>query len=208
MGLELVEEGVDYVELQVVLDPSSASLKRTLERMEVLVRASLRDLEEYARTGDKGLLSLLMDRDNEIDKHYFLLNRQASLVVRRPEMAEELGLGSLLELVPVLYYGKTLERMGDTLSQLAMYLSEFDAKMDAELVGLMKRALSLAVLAFKGGDQEAARALSELYESFFSRPSREILSDARLYLAGNFISLCLDVVEAYVELLATKSPTV
>lgn len=207
-GLEVIEEGTDYVVLQVVLDPSKLSFPRVLERMEVLVRSSVKDLEEYSTSGDRELLILLRERDDEVDKYYFLLNRLASVIVRRPELAGEMGLDSLLELVPVLYYGKTLERMGDTLSQLAMYLMELRAPLDLELVKRMERALRLAILTFRRGDTTAARKLSRECSEFFSRPSGEVLSDPRLYLTGNFLSLCLDVIEAYVELAATKVPSV
>ena len=207
-GLEVIEEGTDYVVLHVVLDPSKLSFPRVLERMEVLVRSSIKDLEEYSTSGDRELLVLLRERDDEVDKYYFLLNRLASVVVRRPELASEMGLGSLLELVPVLYYGKTLERMGDTLSQLAMYLLELKVSLSSELVELMERALRLAILTFKKGDMDAARSLSRECSEFFSRPFKEVLSDPRLYLVGNFLSLCLDVIEAYVELAVTKVPTV
>ncbi len=207
-GVEVAEEGEDYVLLQVVLDPRRVGFDRVLGRMEVLLRASLSDLLEYAEKGTREALKALVERDDEVDKCHFLLNRQASLVVRRPELARDLGLESLVELIPILYYGKTLERMADTLTQLAMYLLEFAAPLDVSLVKTMRRGLKWAILAFRDEDQSAAKSLAREYSKYFSKTTREVLSDPRNYLVGNFLSLCLDVVEAYVELVATRIPSV
>lgn len=205
-GIEVVEEGKDYVILEVVLSPQNLSFPKILDRMEVLVRSSLDDLEEYAAGEGRALLSSIVERDDELDKFYFLLVRQASTCFRSPRMAGELGLDLQLEVLPILYYGKTLERMGDTLTQLAMYASEYERRVELGLVRLMREAFSCAVSSFRRGDEKAMRRLTLTHHDYFRRSPRELLGDPVLSLTGNFLSLCMDAIDARVELSALKWP--
>lgn|GEM_PF-753684 len=205
-GVEVVEEGRDYVVLEVVLSPQNLKFPRILDRMEVLVRSSLDDLGEYAAKGCGEVLYSIVERDDELDKFYFLLVRQASTCFRNPGMAGELGLDEQLEVLPILYYGKTLERMGDTLTQLAMYAAEYGRRVGEELVQLMRDAFSCAVSSFRRGDERAMRRLTLLHHNYFRRSPRELLGDPVLSLTGNFLSLCMDAIDARVELVALRWP--
>jgi len=205
-GVEVVEEGRGYVVLEVVLSPQNLKFPRILDRMEVLVRSSLNDLEEYAARGCGEALYSIVERDDELDKFYFLLVRQASTCFRSPSMASELGLEEQLEVLPILYYGKTLERMGDTLTQLAMYAAEYERRIEEELVQLMRAAFSCAVSSFRRGDEKAMRRLTLLHHDYFKKSPRELLGDPVLSLAGNFLSLCMDAIDARVELAALRWP--
>jgi|YelNatPaOPRAMG01_1025707.scaffolds.fasta_scaffold20477_2 phosphate uptake regulator len=205
-GVEVVEEGPGYAVLEVVLDHASLGFGRILDRMASLVRASLEDLAGYAGGAGPESLDRVVLRDDELDKFYFLLVRQASMCFRKPHLLRDLGLSDSAEILPSLYYGKTLERMGDTLVQLAMYAKESGRRMAADLIVRMREAFYLSVIAFKEGE-EAASKLAALHKGFFEgRSPAEIIGDPYLSLTGNFLSLCLDVLDARVELEAVKRP--
>ncbi len=206
-GIEVVEEGAGYAILEVVLDHASLSFGKILNRMSSLVGESLGDLAAYAGGASPEVLDRVVARDDELDKFYFLLVRQASMCFRRPHLLRELGLSDAAEILPSLYYGKTLERMGDTLVQLAMYAKERGRRPDAALVEKLREALTLSSAVFREGDANAASRLVALHRSFFEgRSPGEVIGDPFLSLAGNFLSLCLDVLDARVELEAIKRP--
>jgi len=206
-GIEVVEEGAGYAILEIVLDHASLSFGKILNRMSSLVGESLGDLAAYAGGASPEVLDRVVARDDELDKFYFLLVRQASMCFRRPHLLRELGLSDAAEILPSLYYGKTLERMGDTLVQLAMYAKERGRRPDAALVEKLREALTLSSAVFREGDANAASRLVALHRSFFEgRSPGEVIGDPFLSLAGNFLSLCLDVLDARVELEAIKRP--
>ena len=207
-GVEIVEEGANYMVLEVVLDAKNLGFHRILDRMEVLVRSSLNDLLEYSLRREEAFLKSVIRRDDELDKFYFLLNRQMAVCFRNPELARELGLDEQREALPMLYYGKTLERMGDTLTQLARYLLEFRESLEEDLVKCMYRAFSCAISSFRNGDASAMRELTVMHHEYFNRNPGEILGSPILSLAGNFLSLCMDAIDARVELAAVKWPLV
>ena len=205
IGLEVTAESEHSLTLEVVLDHSSLTFDTILGRMSGLVERSLGDLRAYVHKLDPKPLANVVERDDELDKFYFLLVRQASICFRKPELFRRLGLSDSLEILPLLYYGKTLERMGDTLTQLAMYLLESSRPLDAPIVETMERAFSLAAGAFRSDDAALARELALLYSNFFKgRRAASILGDVPLSLAGNFLGLCLDVLDSRVELEAVR----
>jgi len=204
IGVEIVEEGGAAFTLEVVLDPTTLDFHRILDRMELLIRASIHDLAEYSSRGDIQPLRRVLSRDDEIDKLYFLAVRQASTCFKRPELADRIGVVDRRELLPLLYYAKTLERIGDTVAQLAMYLLEFKAGLPSELVEMIDQAFTCSIRAFRKGDDTAAQRLAQMHFEYFSRDPREILSSTLDYLTGNMLSLCLDTIEARVELMAVR----
>lgn len=206
-GVEVVAESDESVTLEVVLDHASLSFERVLARMAELVQLSLSDLNEYTGSRNPELLWRVIERDDELDKFYFLLVRQSSMCLRKLRLAQELGLRGVAEVYPLLYYGKTLERMGDTLVQLAMCLGEFTEQLDARTIQLMRKAFTLAVRAFTTGDPAAAKELTLLYAgSLADHSSTGVLSSVPRALAVNFLALCVDVLDSRVELEATRRP--
>ncbi|MEM1508510.1 MAG: phosphate uptake regulator PhoU [Thermofilaceae archaeon] len=204
-GIEVVEEREKFAVLEVVLDYLELGFNRILGRMVALLQSSLENIQKYSTENNVHALQKVVERDDEIDKFYFLLARQASLCFRRPEILSKLGLSSQGEVLPLLYYGKTLERLGDTLTQLAMYALDRRAPIPENIVILLQKALEKAVLSF---DAKSATAMKELtrmhYEFYASQKPGDLLSNPILYLTGNFLSLCVDVIEARIEYDAVK----
>mgnify|MGYP000374322436 CR=1 FL=1 len=180
IGTEVIEEASGLIILEVVLDPLSLDFQRVMDRMEVLVRASLDDLSEYSVEKDPESLKRIIGRDDEIDKFYFLMVRQASTCFKRPELTVRMGIEERRELLPMLYYAKTLERIGDTMAQLAMYLAEFKDPLPVRIVDILKKAFSDAVASFRMGEAAAMQRLTQLHYDYFRRDPREILSSTCL----------------------------
>ncbi|RLE75546.1 MAG: hypothetical protein DRZ80_02640, partial [Thermoprotei archaeon] len=81
-GLEVVEESSDKLLLQVIIDESQIPIKKTLERMENIVRSMLADLKKSVIENNAKILESIVERDNELDKFYFFLGRQAVLAIK------------------------------------------------------------------------------------------------------------------------------
>lgn len=199
IGLEVVEEGADYIVLQMVTDAAAMSAERVLNRMEILVLNSLKDLDLYARSGDTSILADILERDEEIDKFYFLLSRQVSLALRNPAYLKQMGVEDRPLLLPIFNYGKTLERIGDVLVGLARAAAH--ARLESEAVETARRAVEAGIRAFHLGDENSKRNIVSLYTEYFSSPRYSLVE----HLIGNIVSLALDMLESRVELEVLQS---
>lgn len=194
IGLEVVEESSDYVLLQMVADAAVMSLDRVLGRMELLVLNSLKELEIYARERDLEILRGIVERDEEVDKFYFLLSRQVSLALKNPAYLKQIGVEDRPLLLPLFNYGKTIERVGDVTVAIARGAPLIDVPGSA--IEVARRAIEAGVKVFRTGDDEGKRFLAGLYADYFSRVKLDSLLD---HLIGNILSLSLDMVESRIE---------
>lgn len=194
IGLEVVEEGPSYVLLQMVADASVMSLDRVLGRMEVLVLNSLRELEAYTVEKDPEILRDVIERDEEVDKFYFLLSRQVSLALRNPAYLKQLGVDNRLLLLPMFNYGKTIERVGDVAVAIARVA--YYTPLTKSALEVARKAVEEGVRVFRTGDDHGKRFLAGLYADYFSRIKPDSLLD---HLTGNILSLSLDMVESRIE---------
>ncbi|PLJ77976.1 MAG: hypothetical protein B7L53_02805 [Thermofilum sp. NZ13] len=195
VGLEVFEEGSDYILLQMIADASTVEIPKVLSRMEVLILNSIKDLEEFAATGDTSYLKDIIERDEEIDKFYFLLSRQVALSIMYSWYSSKVGVQDRTLLMPLFNYGKTLERVGDVIASLARIAHLVD--ITKEHVQLIRTSFENAVRAFKTGDQEAKMEITKTYREYFDRFDPSSLLD---HLLGNILSLALDMLESRVEL--------
>ncbi len=195
VGLEVFEEGSDYILLQMVADASSIEIPKVLSRMEVLILNSIRDLEEFVATGDASYLRDIIERDEEIDKFYFLLSRQVALSIMYSWYSPKVGVRNKALLLPLFNYGKTLERVGDVIASIARIAHLVD--ISADHVQLIRSSFENAVRAFKTGEEEAKLEIMKAYRDYFSRFEPSSLLD---HLVGNILSLALDMLESRVEM--------
>ncbi|AJB41173.1 MAG: phosphate uptake regulator PhoU [Thermofilum sp.] len=195
VGLEAFEEEENYFLLQMIADTSTISIEKIISRMELLLKNNLRDLEEYARTGHMQYLKSIIERDEELDKFYFLLSRQVALSLKSSSYAEKVGIPQRPLLLPYFNYAKTLERLGDVFVSLARILQRGQTVTE-EQVEIIKKAVTCGINAFQRGDKVSKKELGKLYSSFFTQGKELTLIT---YLIGNVLSLSLDLLEARVD---------
>ena len=195
-GFEVTEEAADYILLQSIIDAGSLPLERTVERMEVLVRSMLSDLARAGELEFKEVLQLVIERDDELDKFYFLLSRQLSILLMRPELAEKMGVANPVLALPLKSYGKVLEEMGDVLVSLSRWLLQRGERLKKPYCEILKEAFTNAVKAFKLGDDRAGKLVTSRYVDYFSK---SIAGDFVYLLVGRFLALCVAAVEAGVD---------
>ncbi|RLE76011.1 MAG: hypothetical protein DRJ44_04795 [Thermoprotei archaeon] len=205
-GLEVVEESSDKLLLQVIIDESQIPIKKTLERMENIVRSMLADLKKSIIENNAKILESIVERDNELDKFYFFLGRQAVLAIKGKRSSLNMGLEDVVLVLPYKTYGKCLEEMGDTLVSVTRYvlsknelLKERDSKM-LEILNYLEKSFEWAIRAFREKSEEAIKTISNLYTSFFLSFEQYLYKpDVIILLASRFLSLCIDIIEAHIE---------
>ena len=117
VGLEIVDEDAKRMTLQFLLDPAALDPEKIVRRMASLIGGMLRDSAEGAKN-DRALLALVGERDDEVDRLYFLLVRTIRTATIDPEVAERYGLAPI-ECLDYRVLASYLESLGDAITDFA-----------------------------------------------------------------------------------------
>ena len=123
VGMEILEEDASNVNGQFLLDETSLNPEKIFKRMSSIALGMFNETLSALRTGDKTNLQTIPNRDDEINRQYFLLVRfiRSTMVDRRLA-----GIFNL-ENIDILDYriaGNILETAGDTIVDLSKSISE------------------------------------------------------------------------------------
>ncbi|PUA32670.1 MAG: hypothetical protein B9J98_03575 [Candidatus Terraquivivens tikiterensis] len=118
-GAEIIEELPDSIEIQIMLDPEAVTPDKVLRRMGSLVNSMVSDSLASVMDGDLNLAEKSLQRDEEVDRHYFTLVRIVRFAIRDPEIARKVGL-SQLRLMDFRLVAKFLEDSGDHAASISM----------------------------------------------------------------------------------------
>lgn len=84
VGLEIIEETPERVVLQDLLDSSELEIENSLERMRLVALTMVRDAVRALVEGDDGLADDVIDRDDDVDRLWFMVSRIFRTVLRNP----------------------------------------------------------------------------------------------------------------------------
>ena len=123
VGLEIMDEDSKRMTMQFLLEPTAIIPEKIVLRMSGLLDGMLKDMAEGLAGGDKKLLGLVGERDDEVDRLYFLLVRVTRAAIVRPEVAERYGL-SPVDLLDYRVLASFLESIGDAITDLSRKFQE------------------------------------------------------------------------------------
>ncbi len=151
VGLEIMDEDSKRMILQFLLEPAALVPEKIVKRMSGLLDGMLRDTAEALSKGDSKLLAVVGERDDEVDRLYFLLVRATRDAIARPDVAERWGL-SPVDLVDYRVLASFLESTGDAVSELSRKLSRRIGSKQAarEYAGCVAKLGEMNDLATKG----------------------------------------------------------
>jgi len=121
IGLEIMDEDSKQMTVHFLLEPSAIDPERIVRRMSGILEGMIRDTAEGVAEDDPKLLSLVGERDDEVDRLYFLLVRTIRTATIHQEIAFRYGLAP----VDVLDYrvlASFLESIGDAMAELSKKL--------------------------------------------------------------------------------------
>jgi phosphate uptake regulator len=91
VGLEVIEETGDRVVLQDLLDSSELSVHNAITRMRLVALTMLADAVSALVEDDDELAHDVMERDDDVDRLYYMVSRVFRTVLRNPAAATEIG---------------------------------------------------------------------------------------------------------------------
>ena len=92
VGLEVIEETSDRVVLQDLLDSSELSVHNAITRMRLVSLTMLSDAVTALIEGDDSLAHDVVERDDDVDRLWYMISRVFRSVLRDPTAASQIGL--------------------------------------------------------------------------------------------------------------------
>ena len=91
VGLEVIEEMPNKMVLQDLLDSSELSIKNAITRMRLVALTMLEDAVEALLTDADALAQDVIERDDDVDRLWYMTSRVFRTVLRNPTAANEIG---------------------------------------------------------------------------------------------------------------------
>ena len=181
IGPEIVEESNNYILIKDLLNPKEMPFDKTIRRMYILVESMHEDAIEALKIGDKDLAEKVIERDNDIDRLYWLIGRQSHIILRDILLCQKMGI--TLEMANHFqFFSKALERIGDHAVKIAKNVILI---IDKNLNESLKREISNA----------SAIALNLLSNSLDAWLQRNIiLANDNIELIPELINACENII--------------
>ena len=154
IGLEIVEEGRDRIILLDLASPSEFPMARGLRRMHLLTRAMCDDAIGAVLEVEPERVAVVLQRDDEVDRLYWLIVKQHHLVLRDPRFAAKIEMTAQRSLGFMLA-ARMFERVADHACTIA--------RSAADLKGALPKAIADGL---KDASDQALALLDRGFQSF------------------------------------------
>ena len=167
VGVEVLEETGDSVVIQDLLDSSELSITNAVTRMRLIAQSMLEDAVRALATNDADVARDVVERDEDVDRLWFVVSRIFRSTLRSPRAAEELGVARE-DCFDYHSSARQLERIADhaaKIGNLALDLEGIDEEVGAAFEDLHEDASNVVDLAmdalFEGDADEATRLANQ-----------------------------------------------
>lgn len=196
IGLEIVDEDASSISVQDFLNPREFHMAKALRRMAILTQAMQEEAVSSLTKPTADAAKSSQDRDDEIDKLYWLINKQYHAMLRDTSYATSMNLTTSAAL-NYLLLARLVERTADHADRIVHQSLAFDRTPDLEsfvetLAKQGRRAAGLfqdALRAFQKPDSKKANQIIEEADRFAAsqekllREAANLQSDALSHLA-------------------------
>ncbi len=121
VGLEIIEENARSMTIQCLLEPSGFPPERILRREYLIAGGMHRDAISSLEEEDEHLAKMVAERDEEVDRLYFLLVRLLRAIIQNPRLGDSIGL-SPLDCLDYRLVASFVEAIGDGSAEVAQAL--------------------------------------------------------------------------------------
>jgi len=162
VGIEIIEETPNMMKLKDLLDSSELSIIGAVERMENMALSMFSDSIESIKLNDLNLSKDVIERDDDIDRLWFVVSRAFRTSLKSPSKLQELG----LERIDCFDYhtcARQLERIGDHAAKISYIKQELGDIPEPIRKGLgnlheaSREIIDLAIKAMKMEDKNMAK---------------------------------------------------
>jgi len=123
IGPEIIEETNQFILIKDLLNPKEMPFEKTIKRMYILVQGMHEDAVRALEEGNKKLAEKVINRDDQVDKLNWLVERQSHIVLRDIILCQKMGV-TLQDANQFQFFSKFLERIGDHAVKIARNMTE------------------------------------------------------------------------------------
>lgn len=194
IGLEVVEEDATGITLQDFLEPAEFPLERGMRRMLHITQGMLQEAFDRISHRDEDALKALIARDDEVDRLYWMINKQYHTIL------QDTAFASRMEITPTqglnhLFAARLVERIADHATRIAENVLELDGPippaLESKLHAQGQRALALlkdaASAYFRKNVAEANAVIDAV--SAYQRDHHDLLSEALDLRKGRLVHI-------------------
>ena len=169
VGLEIVDEDGFLISAQFLLDADTLDAEKILRRMSAIVAGMYRDmLEALKLKQNSSIRKVIIGRDDEVDRQYFLLVRLIRSAMMDQKLAAKLNLSNI-DILDYRIAANLLESAGDYIVDLANSIDLSHIKAVDEIVEagvLVEKMHEKSVAAFVNKNRSESNAIIKTYDNF------------------------------------------
>ena len=137
VGLEVLEETGETVVIQDLLDSSELSIHNAVRRMRLISLSMLEDAVTGLREHDLDLAADVIERDDDVDRLWYVVSRIFRSALRSPRVAQEIG---VTREVCFDYHSsaRQLERIADHAAKISRVTTELDESVPTEVMASLE----------------------------------------------------------------------
>ncbi|MFB6135026.1 MAG: PhoU domain-containing protein [Halanaeroarchaeum sp.] len=137
VGLEVLEETGDRVVVRDLLDSSELSIHTAVSRMRLISLSMLSDAVAALQRGDHDLAREVVERDDDVDRLWFVVSRIFRSSLRSPQVANQIGLSREASFD---YHSsaRQLERVADHAAKISHVAQEVEGEIPVEVLDRLK----------------------------------------------------------------------
>ena len=132
IGLELIEESRNELVFQCLLNYNDLPLGRVIKNMYGLVLSMLEDSMVALRDHNAEIAEDIIQRDDDVDRFYFLSVRQLNASIEDIELSEVIGIRHPQESLEYRLITKIIERIGDHAVKIAKNVQKMSSGVDPD----------------------------------------------------------------------------
>jgi len=118
VSLEITEENERSIVIQCLIDPSRLGVDKAIRRMDLIASRMLGDSLKAYIEGDSELARSVVERDEEVDRLFFLIVRELRSTIQYPRMSESMGIRPV-EALDFRLAAQYIERIADLAEEIA-----------------------------------------------------------------------------------------
>jgi len=118
IGPEVIEETSNTITLHDLSDPVELPQEKCVRRMHLIVSSMHKDAILALKAGDEELAKDVIDRDQDVDRLYWMAVKQYNLILKDRKLSEKIGV-DIFEGMSLMLVARGIERIGDHAEKIA-----------------------------------------------------------------------------------------
>ena len=173
VGVEVLEETNDKVVIQDLLDSSELSIHNAVTRMRLIAESMLEDAVTALVENDADLAQDVIERDDDVDRLWFVVARIFRATLRSPQAAKEIGVSretcfdyhsSARQLERIADHATKIATLGRQLGDVPDEVGEAVLELHEDVVDVIDGAMDAL---FEDDSEEATRLANDAHEEVF-----------------------------------------